>query len=273
MNVGKAAEYTTPIPAATTRTTAEQSAKKNTTTAADRPNTDRYEAKSEATYTPAYTKSSSKTQTKTGSDTGLNIQKYSSKVSAKNEAFKSMVSSIIGKQSGLAYNAIMGDASKIQNGTIDDYWSAEQTAQRIYDFARSLAGDDDSKLETLRKAVQTGFKQAGAKISSSGKVSGLPSICGDTYSLIMDKFDKWAKESGQSKSSSSKTGSTYKPSGYSVTNDEKKAYKKPGSVTSTASTGGSSSASGTKTSSTSDSTFKPSGYSVTNDEKKAYKSE
>lgn len=273
MNVGKAAEYTTPIPAATTRTTTEQSAKKNTTTAADRPNTDRYEAKFEATYTPAYTKSSSKTQTKTGSDTGLNIQKYSSKVSAKNEAFKSMVSSIIGKQSGLAYNAIMGDASKIQNGTIDDYWSAEQTAQRIYDFARSLAGDDDSKLETLRKAVQTGFKQAGAKISSSGKVSGLPSICGDTYSLIMDKFDSWAKESGQSKSSSSKTGSTYKPSGYSVTNDEKKAYKKPGSSTSTASTGGSSSTSGTKTSSTSGSTFKPSGYSVTNDEKKAYKSE
>lgn len=272
MNVGKAAEYTTPIPAATARTTAEQSAKKNTTTAADRPNTDRYEAKSEATYTPAYTKSSSKTRSETGgSNTGLNIQKYSSKVSAKNEAFKSMVSSIIGKQSGLAYNAIMGDASNIQNGTIDDYWSAESTAQRIYDFARSLAGDDDSKLETLRKAVQTGFKQAGAKISSNGKVSGLPSICGDTYSLIMDKFDSWAKESGQSsKSSSSKTSSTYKPSGYSVTNDEKKAYKKPGSSASSASTGSSSSASGT---STSNSTFKPTGYSVTNDEKKAYKSE
>lgn len=276
MNVGKAAEYTTPIPATTARTTTEQSGKKNTTTAADRPNTDRYEAKSEVTYTPAYTKSSSKTRSQTGSnssDTGLNIQKYNSKVSAKNEAFKSMVSSIIGKQSGLAYNAIMGDASKIQNGTIDDYWSAESTAQRIYDFARSLAGDDDSKLETLRKAVQTGFKQAGAKISSNGKVSGLPSICGDTYSLIMDKFDSWAKESGQSKSSSSKTDSTYKPSGYSVTNDEKKAYKKPGSSTSTASTSSSSSASGTSTSSASSSTFKPTGYSVTNDEKKAYKSE
>lgn len=261
MNVGKVAEFTTPTPAATPKSTVEQSAKKTTTTAADRPHTDRYEAESEASYTPAYTKASQKTRSETepNKNKGMDIQKPSSKVSMKNEAFKSMVADIIGKQSGLAFNAIMKDADKIQNGTIDDYWSAEQTAQRIYDFARTLAGDDDSKLETLRKAVQTGFKQAGASFSKSTGMSGLPSICQDTYKQVMDKFDDWAKESkGSSTSSSSKSGSTFKPSGYSVTNDEKKAYKKPGS-----------SSTGSTSSSSSD--HKPSGYSVTNDEKKAYK--
>lgn len=259
MNVGKVAEYTTPTPAATPKTTVEQSAKKDTTTAADRPHTDRYEATSEASYTPAYTKASSRTKQEAdpNPNKGLNIQKPASKVSMKNEAFKSMVADIIGKQSGLAFDAIMKDADKIQNGTIDDYWSAEQTAQRIYDFARTLAGDDDSKLETLRKAVQTGFKQAGATFSKNTGMSGLPSICQDTYKQVMDKFDDWAKESkGTSSTSSSKNESTFKPSGYSVTNDEKKAYTKPGtSSTSSSKTG---------------STFKPSGYSVTNDEKKAY---
>ncbi|MBD5104748.1 MAG: hypothetical protein HDT47_07790 [Ruminococcaceae bacterium] len=262
MNVGKVAEFTTPTPAASPKSTVEQSAKKNTTTAADRPHTDRYEERSEASYTPAYTKASQKTKSETESNKnkGMDIQKPASKVSMKNEAFKSMVADIIGKQSGLAFNAIMKDADKIQNGTINDYWSADQTAQRIYDFARSLAGDDDSKLETLRKAVQTGFKQAGATINKDGSISGLPSICGDTYKQVMDKFDDWAKESkgSSSTSSSSKSGSTFKPSGYSVTNDEKKAYTKPGS-------------SSTSSTSSSSNDNKPSGYSVTNDEKKAYK--
>lgn len=258
MNVGKIAELTTPTPAASPKSTVEQSAKKNTTTAADRPHTDRYEERSEVSYTPAYTKSSSKTQTETDAnkDKGMNIQKPGSHVSMKNEAFKSMVASIIGKQSGLAFDAIMKDADKIQNGTIDDYWSADQTAQRIYDFARTLAGDDDSKLETLRKAVQEGFRQAGASFSKSTGMSGLPSICQDTYKQVMDKFDDWAKES-KGTASSNKEESTFKPSGYSVTNDEKKAYKKPG----------------TSSAGTSSNGFKPSGYSVTNDEKKAYKYE
>lgn len=228
MNVGKIAEYTTPTPAATPKTTVEQSAKKNTTTAADRPHTDTYEAKSEASYTPAYTKASSKTKSETqpNKDKGMNIQKPSSRVAMKNEAFKSMVADIIGKQSGLAFDAIMKDAGKIQKGTIDDYWSAEQTAQRIYDFARTLAGDDDSKLETLRKAVQTGFKQAGASFSKSTGMSGLPSICQDTYKQVMDKFDDWAKES-KGTGSSSKNESTFKPSGYSVTNKKTESGSKP----------------------------------------------
>lgn len=242
MNIGRVAEFTTPTPAAKPETTVEQSAKKNTTSAADRPHTDRYEAKSEASYTPAYTKASSKTQSQSDSsqDKGIAVSKPKSFVAAKNEAFQTMVADIIGKQSGAAYNAIMKDAFQIQNGTIDDYWSADATAQRIYDFARSLAGDDDSKLETLRAAVQKGFKAAGASFSKSTGMSGLPSICQDTYGKVMNMFDDWKKESGDTTKSGD---STFKPSGYSVTNKKH------------------------------DSSTKTSGYSVTNKDNETAKAE
>ena len=126
----------------------------------------------------------------------------------KNQAFQSMVADIIGKQSGAAYNAIMKDAWQIQNGTIDDYWSADATAQRIYDFARILAGDDDSKLEELRAAVEKGFAQAGAAFSKKTGQKGLPSICQDTYDKVMDMFDDWAKEAAEKKTENKTTTDT-----------------------------------------------------------------
>lgn len=241
MNIGKIAELTTPTPAASPKGTTEQAAKKDTTTAADRPNVDKYEAKSEVSYTPAYTKAASKTQSQSTSDkdTGFKVEKPKSAVAMKNEAFQAMVKDIIGKQGGAAYNAIMKDAYQIQNGTIDDYWSADATAERIYNFARTLAGGDDSKLETLRNAVEKGFAQAGAAFSKKYGQSGLPSICQDTYKKVMDMFDDWKKEANGSSSSDS----TFKPSGYSVTNKK------------------------------TEETYKPSGYSVTNQKKDTAKAE
>ena len=199
MNVGRIAELTTPTPAATPKSSAQQAAKKDNTTAADRPHVDKFEDKNEATYTPAYTKKSGKTQSETASDNdkGVKVNKPKSTTAMKNEAFTSMVRDIIGKQGGAAYNAIMKDAY------------------------RTLAGDDDSKLETLRDAVKKGFAQAGQAFSKKYGQKGLPSICQDTYNKVMDKFDDWAKESkgttGTASTSSDKK-STFTPSGYSVTN-------------------------------------------------------
>ena len=178
MNVGKIAELTTPTPAATPKSTVEQAAKKDNTTAADRPHVDKYEAENESVYTPAYTKASAKTQKQevNDKDNGTKVNKAKSFVAMKNEAFQSMVKDIIGKQSGAAWNAIMKDADKIQNGTLDDYWSADSTAQRIFDFAQTLAGGDSSKIETLRNAVEKGFAQAGAAFSKKYGQSSLPGV-------------------------------------------------------------------------------------------------
>ena len=208
MNIGKIAEMSNPVPATTPKSSVEQVAKKDTTNSADNPKTDKFVRESEATYTPAYTKHSSKSHNETKKNDDVKVEKPQSFKAAKNQAFQKMVADIIGKQSGAAYNAIMKDAYQIQNGTIDDYWSADATAQRIYDFARTLAGDDDSKLEELKAAVDKGFAQAGAAFSKKYGQSGLPSICQDTYKKVMDMFDSWADEAAAKKADSKTSTNT-----------------------------------------------------------------
>ena len=42
----------------------------------------------------------------------------------------------------------------------DGFWGVKQTSQRIFDFAKSLAGDDVELMEKYQKAVEKGFSQA-----------------------------------------------------------------------------------------------------------------
>lgn len=63
----------------------------------------------------------------------------------------------------------------------------EAVSQRLVDFAIALSGGDKSKAESLRGAIEQGFKEA-------EKILGeLPQISKDTYKLTMEKFDAWAK--------------------------------------------------------------------------------
>ena len=68
----------------------------------------------------------------------------------------------------------------------DGYWGVKQTSERIFDFAQALAGDDEEKMKTMKVAVEKGFKEA---TKSWGRT--LPDISQDTYSAVMDKFDKY----------------------------------------------------------------------------------
>lgn len=65
-------------------------------------------------------------------------------------------------------------------------YSVDAVATRILDFAKALSGGDDSKISVLREAVEKGFKAAGVDLG--GK---LPSICNDTYTEVMKRFDDW----------------------------------------------------------------------------------
>ena len=70
----------------------------------------------------------------------------------------------------------------------DGELGAEKTSQRIVDFAIAASGGDKSKLETLRNAIDRGFKEA-------EKILGkLPEISRQTYDAIMEKLDAWEKE-------------------------------------------------------------------------------
>ena len=64
----------------------------------------------------------------------------------------------------------------------------EAVSDKIVDFAIAVSGGDKSKLETLRKAIDKGFKEA------ERILGGLPEISSKTYDSIMKKLDNWEKE-------------------------------------------------------------------------------
>lgn len=88
-------------------------------------------------------------------------------------------------------NLEVDDATRLQaqqDISEDGYWGVKQTAGRILDFAKAIAGDDPDKLEEMKKAVEKGF--ALARDMWGGE---LPSISGQTYDAVMQGFDDWSK--------------------------------------------------------------------------------
>jgi len=85
------------------------------------------------------------------------------------------------------------EKGEIEAADVPEYWNAENTSQRIVDFAmsfRSLASglDDEEYIEQMREAVQKGYTLAKKAI---GDLPG-PSakLFNDTYNLTMKKFDE-----------------------------------------------------------------------------------
>lgn len=73
----------------------------------------------------------------------------------------------------------------------DGYWGVKQTAQRIFDFAYAVAGDDEEKMKEMQAAVEKGFSQA--KSAWGGE---MPSITGDTYKAVNTLFEEYYAAAG-----------------------------------------------------------------------------
>lgn len=56
-------------------------------------------------------------------------------------------------------------------------------------MAISIAGDDPSKIQQMRDAVEKGFSEAGLDFNKVTN-SDIPQICKDTCSEVMDRFDR-----------------------------------------------------------------------------------
>lgn len=69
------------------------------------------------------------------------------------------------------------------------YWGVEQTSDRLFTFASSLAGGDPAKAQEMKDAFIKGYKEA--EKAWGGK---LPEICQRTYDATIEKFDEWMKE-------------------------------------------------------------------------------
>lgn len=209
LSVGRVAELSN-VTTATAPKAAEKATEEKTTTLASE-HTDKF-VKSEATFTPAYTKA---TVTDNRSGTASQEKDSEAKEAAKNEvsgdytaksarqlkneSMKNMVSQLLTGQASAnsGTSSIQAQLNEILSGfdiepieaDSEDFWGAEKTAQRILDFAKSLAGDDEEALATLRDAFEKGFGD------SEGIWGGkLPGVCYDTYDLVQKGFDEWEQE-------------------------------------------------------------------------------
>uniref|UniRef100_A0A831XD77 DUF5610 domain-containing protein n=1 Tax=Geobacter metallireducens TaxID=28232 RepID=A0A831XD77_GEOME len=71
----------------------------------------------------------------------------------------------------------------------DGYWGVEQTSDRIFRFATSLANGDTALLDKIKEGVLQGFEQAKEDFGGS-----LPEISQKTVDAVMKKLDDWARE-------------------------------------------------------------------------------
>ena len=86
---------------------------------------------------------------------------------------------------------------------VPEYWNADNTSQRIVDFATSLLdsfkGKGEDFLAMIKDAIDKGFKEAK---DAFGKLpDSVAKLVGDTHDLVMQKLDKWAQDKGFAASS------------------------------------------------------------------------
>ena len=70
----------------------------------------------------------------------------------------------------------------------DGYYGVSQTAERIFDFASALAGDDEEQMKKMQEAFEKGF--AMAEKTWGGK---LPDISYQTKEAVSKKFEDYYK--------------------------------------------------------------------------------
>ena len=68
----------------------------------------------------------------------------------------------------------------------DGYWGVEQTSERLFSFAKALAGNDPSKADSMLDALQKGFDEATK--SWGGE---LPELCQKTLEATKKKLTDW----------------------------------------------------------------------------------
>lgn len=214
MEIAKVAEQAAVTPQTAPKSSVQTASEKakNTLTA---DNADKY-VKSEEIFTPAYTKKSAQ---KKDVDNATNEFK-GSVAQTKAEHLASVVDTIISHQaskiSGTSKSKIelsgelkaqieevTGKKVESEETESENYWGAEATAKRIFEFAKTLSGDNKEFADTLKDAFIKGFGLAEKAYGGKGK---FPSVCYETYDKVIEMFDDWTSE----KSESEESGDTVK---------------------------------------------------------------
>ena len=213
ISVGRVMEQSSLTYATQPKSAEQVSEKKTSTLAAD--STDRF-VQGSASFTPAYTKATvtdnRSGNTNSGTDPDSNheanaqqqkvkqnesVPQNKSALQLKNEGMKDYVRQMF---EGQYKDANKTDAMKELEEILssfdeeeheEDYWGVEKTANRILDFAKSLADGDETKLNTLKDAFEQGFTESEKFFGGKGN---LPKVSYETYDRVQKGFDDWANE-------------------------------------------------------------------------------
>lgn len=129
------------------------------------------------------------------------IEKMKAEAELKTAQLRTLVEKMLLKQ-GQKFTTLADAFDMIKEGTIevddetaveaakevadDGYWGVEQTSERLFSFAKALAGNDPTKADSMLEALQKGFDEA---TSSWG--SELPEICQKTLEATRKKLTDW----------------------------------------------------------------------------------
>jgi len=138
------------------------------------------------------------------------VEKLKAEQENRNNQLMSIVSQMLGKQATTSIQAGSSDMWKLlasgnfevdaatkaqaqEDISEDGYWGVKNTAQRMFDFASALAGDDPDKMKEMQEAMEKGFKQAEKTWGRE-----LPEISQQTMQAARQLFDDYfnSKEAG-----------------------------------------------------------------------------
>jgi len=113
------------------------------------------------------------------------------------DSFRRMVETLLNQQAerqGLANGWSLRDIEVTDEmraeaqAMIDEggYFSVEETAARMLDFAVAITGGDPARIDLMRDAVERGFRQAERMFGGE-----LPEISHQTLQAVRDGFDEW----------------------------------------------------------------------------------
>jgi len=211
MTIARFIETSLAAPVNLPKTTQQETQKKETTLSSD--NADKFDANT-AAYNKYYQDAANKTE-------HLPVQAYKGgALQIKNALMQDYVNYTFGKQSDIVKVPDLGkfvytpqpfakaafDKAEATSEKYDDYWGSDAVAERLFTFAKSLAGDRDDMFDKMKNAFLKGFSLAeGSKKSEKSDGAKLPGVCYETKDKVLAMFDKWEEEIKAKKAETAET--------------------------------------------------------------------
>ena len=168
---------------------------------AEKKNTEAANAKLQESAAAEYQKSEAAEKKQTTKYDAATIEKMKAEAEMKTAQLRSLVEKMLLKQ-GQKFTTLADTFDMIKDGTIDvddetakeaaaevaddGYWGIEQTSERLFSFAKALAGNDPTKADSMLDALQKGFDEATKCWGGE-----LPEICKKTLEATQKKLTDW----------------------------------------------------------------------------------